>query len=261
LSSTAKSPLIIGHRGASALAPENTLAAFARALRDGAAGIELDVRLSRDGVPFVIHDAMLRGRLRKRFVSRMTAAQLQQIDAGSWFNRRHRDLARLEYTRQTIPKLDDVFALLNAQPNKRSIVYVELKCGRSRTKNEDLARETLKVINRNQMEERVIVISFNHNAVARVKELNPSIRTGALFGPRQAPLRLVDKIISTAIRHNADELCLHHQVITRKIAAAAHLNHLPIVIWTVDNPKWMSRARELSVHAVMTNDPTVMLAA
>ena len=61
-----KSPLIIGHRGASAVAPENTLASFARAFRDGADGIELDVRLARDGVPVVIHDATLsRTRLRK----------------------------------------------------------------------------------------------------------------------------------------------------------------------------------------------------
>lgn len=53
-------PLIIGHRGASELAPENTLAAFKRALTDGAAGVELDVRLASDGVPVVIHDANLR---------------------------------------------------------------------------------------------------------------------------------------------------------------------------------------------------------
>ncbi|MDQ3754751.1 MAG: glycerophosphodiester phosphodiesterase, partial [Acidobacteriota bacterium] len=53
-------PLIIGHRGASAVAPENTLGAFARALDDGADGIEFDVRLARDGVPIVIHDATLK---------------------------------------------------------------------------------------------------------------------------------------------------------------------------------------------------------
>jgi glycerophosphoryl diester phosphodiesterase len=69
-----KSPLIIGHRGASALAPENTLAAFARAFDDGADGIELDVRLARDGVPVVIHDPSLShtGRLKAR-VARLTS--------------------------------------------------------------------------------------------------------------------------------------------------------------------------------------------
>ena len=256
---TDKSPLIIGHRGASALAPENTLAAFARALRDGAAGIELDVRLSRDGVPVVIHDAALRSRLRKRFVSRMTGEKLRQIDVGSWFNRRHRHLARLEYTRQTIPTLDDVFALIDNQPNKRSIVYVELKCGRSRKLNNAIARETLGVIHQRQLEQRVVVISFNLPTIARVKEIDPAIRTGALFGPRQAALRSAEKIIAATLRCAANEILLHHQIATKKVATAAHLHNLPVVVWTVDNSKWMSRARELGVHALMTNDPTSML--
>ena len=256
---TDKSTLIIGHRGSSALAPENTLVAFARALRDGADGIELDVRLSRDGVPVVIHDATLRSRLRKRFVSRMTAEQLQQADVGSWFNRRHRRLARLEYIRQTIPTLDEVFVLTNKDPDKSSIVYVELKCGRSRKKNRDLARETLNVINRRQMEKRVVVISFNLRTVAHVKEIDPSIRTGALFGPRPAVLKRTDKIIAAAIRSGANEVLLHHQIATKKLTAAAHSHHLPVVIWTVDNRKWLLRARQLGLYALMTNNPPMML--
>ena len=258
---TDKSPLIIGHRGASALAPENTLAAFSRALRDGAAGLELDARLSRDGVPVVIHDATLRSRLRNRFVSRMTAEQLQQVDIGSWFNRRHRQLARLEYIRQTIPTLDDVFALLDKHPDKRSIVYVELKCGRSRKRNEDLARKTLDVINQRRCEERVVVISFNLRTVARVKEIDPAIRTGALFGPREAALKPADKIIAATIRCGASEVLLHHQIATKKVADEAHLHNLPVVVWTVDNPKWIARARQLGVRALMTNNPAMMLRA
>ena len=80
-------PLIIGHRGASALAPENTLAAFRRAINDGADGIEFDVRLAKDGVAVVIHDATLErttGSIRSR-VSQLTAAELNAIDVGSWF--------------------------------------------------------------------------------------------------------------------------------------------------------------------------------
>ncbi len=81
-------PLIIGHRGASALAPENTLAAFRRAIADGADGIEFDVRLARDGVAVVIHDATLeRTGLLKRRVANLTADELQAIDVGSWFRR------------------------------------------------------------------------------------------------------------------------------------------------------------------------------
>jgi glycerophosphoryl diester phosphodiesterase len=261
LIATDKSPLVIGHRGSSALAPENTLAAFARALRDGAAGIELDVRLSRDSVPVVIHDATLRSRLRKRLVSRMTAEQLQQTDVGSWFNQRHRRLARLEYLRQTITTLDEVFALIDKDPDKRFIVYAELKCGQSRKKNEDLVRQTLNVINRRQMQKRVVVISFNLRTVAHVKEMDPSIRTGALFGPRTAVLKRADKIIAAAIRSGANEVLLHHRIATKTLTAAAHRHQLPVVVWTVDNPKWIKRAGELGFHALMTNNPSMMLRA
>ena len=84
-------PLIIGHRGASALAPENTLAAFRQAVADGADGIEFDVRLARDGVAVVIHDATLErtGALKLK-VSNLTAAELQASDVGSWFGKRRR---------------------------------------------------------------------------------------------------------------------------------------------------------------------------
>src|SRR3954452_12059164 len=79
------SPLIIGHRGAAAVAPENTLVSFERALRDGADGIEFDVRLARDGVPVIIHDATLRRTgLRKGLVKNFPSTELSAMNAGRW---------------------------------------------------------------------------------------------------------------------------------------------------------------------------------
>ena len=256
-----KSPLVIGHRGAAAVAPENTLASFARAFRDGADGIELDVRLARDGVPVVIHDATLPDtRLRKRRVASIPSDKLQQIDVGSWFNRAYRQLARLEYTRQTIPTLADVFALLANQPNKELIVYVELKAGRSRKRNNELAEGVVDIIHRHQLQHRVVVISFNLRTVARIKELAPSIRTGALFGPRQRAMKSTRQIIAAAIASGADEILLHHRIATGKIIAAAHEHNLVPGVWTVDERKWIARAQSLQVNAIMTNDPAKMLA-
>jgi len=84
-----QNPLIIAHRGASALAPENTFAAFKKALADGADGLEFDVRLTKDGEVIVFHDATL-ARLsdRKNLVSSLTLEELRKIDVGSWFARR-----------------------------------------------------------------------------------------------------------------------------------------------------------------------------
>ncbi|MBV9957612.1 MAG: glycerophosphodiester phosphodiesterase, partial [Acidobacteria bacterium] len=81
--------LIIGHRGASAAAPENTLVAFERAMADGADGVEFDVQLARDGVPVVIHDATLRRTgLKEGLIAELSSNELARTDVGTWFNRR-----------------------------------------------------------------------------------------------------------------------------------------------------------------------------
>src|SRR5437016_11609398 len=114
-------PLIIGHRGASAVAPENTLAAFARAIQDGADGIEFDVRLSRDGVPVVVHDATLqRTGLVNRLVGELTLKELQQIGVGSWFGRTKSP--QMSYEREKIPSLAQVFELFT---QNRKLLYLE----------------------------------------------------------------------------------------------------------------------------------------
>jgi glycerophosphoryl diester phosphodiesterase len=256
-----ESPFIVGHRGASAVAPENTLAAFARALQDGADGIELDVRLSRDGVLFVIHDATIRHHgLPKRFVSRMSSDQLKQIDAGTSFNRRHRQLARSEYARETIPTLDEVFGLVT-QEKRQPIVYVELKCGRSRQRNAALADATLQAVRRHQMQDQVIIISFNLAAVASVKEIDDSIPTGALFGPRQTAMKTVKQVIAATTACGAEQILLHHRVATKKLILAARAAELVPVVWTVNDPKWVRRAQHLGIHALITNCPGEMTAA
>src|SRR6185436_15775814 len=112
-------PLILGHRGASAVAPENTLAAFTRAILDGAEGIEFDVRLSRDGVPMVIHDASLRRTaLIDRQVCDLTCEQLQMIDVGSWFSQKPSEARVLSpessYSEERLPTLNQVLELFNS---------------------------------------------------------------------------------------------------------------------------------------------------
>ncbi len=208
----------------------------------------------------VIHETTLpHTGLRKRRVASMPSDKLKQIDIGSWFNHRHRPLARLEYTRQTIPSLDDVLRLVANQSNKELIAYVELKAGRSRKKNDELAAAVIELVDRHHMQHRVIIISFNLRTVAKIKEMTSSIRTGALFGPRQRAMKSTRQIIAATVASGADEILLHHRVATRKIIAAAHEQRLAPVVWTVDNPRWIARAQSLQIRAIMTNHPAKML--
>jgi len=243
------------------MAPENTLAAFARALDDGADGIELDVRLARDGVPVVIHDPSLKHTgPRKARVARLTSERLGQIDVGSWFNRRHRPLARFQYMRQTVPTLDDVFKLIANSSRQNTVSYIEMKTVRIKKSNLSLAAAVVEVIQRHNFRDRVIVISFNLPTVAAVKELDPSIRTGALFGPRQRATKSIRRIISSALECEADEILLHHLIAKRRTLALALEANLNPVVWTVEDPAWVARAQENRIHALMTNNPAKLLA-
>lgn len=254
------SPLIIGHRGASALAPENTLAAFSRAFDDGADGVELDVRLARDGVPVVIHDAsLLRSNLRKSRVAGLTSEKLGQTDVGSSFNRRHRPLARVQYMKQTVPTLEEVFKLMANSSRQNTVCYVEMKAARKKKSNLSLAAAVVETIQRHSFHNRVIVISFNLPAIAAAKEIDPAIRTGALFGPRQRAIKSAHRIITETLECDAEEILLHYLIAKRRILGMALEANLNPVVWTVDDPTWIAHAHESRVHALMTNNPAKML--
>jgi glycerophosphoryl diester phosphodiesterase len=255
-------PLIIGHRGASALAPENTLASFARAIDDGANGVELDVRLARDGVPVVIHDESLRRTaLREGLVAKTTSSELRKTDAGSWFNHAHPRLARTEYSQEFVPTLDQVLAFFKNHPAKPEVVYVEMKTNHAEKTYLDLSRSVVQLIRNHGLKSRVVVVSFNLGAVAQIKTIDPSIRTGALFEPRRNTVKAIRKhpMITAALDCGADEILLHRLIAHRRIVELSLENHLRPVVWTVDDPKWARRAESLGIGAVITNNPAAMV--
>lgn len=258
---TQRSPLIIGHRGASALAPENTLAAFRRALADGAAGVELDVRLARDGVPVVIHDATLRRTgLQEGVVAEMTSAELSRTDVGSWFNHNHPLLARAEYLRQSIPTLAQVFDLFK---KNAGVIYVEMKTDKAEDTYAELASSVAQLVDSRRLSSRVVVVSFNLKAIARIKVINPAIATGALFEPRRNPVRIIRKhpMITAALECGADQILLHRLIASQRLVFLAQESDLRPVVWTVEEPKWMRRRTSFGIHAVITNNPALMSAA
>jgi len=250
-------PLILGHRGASALAPENTLAAFSRAISDGANGIEFDVRLSRDGVAVVIHDASLkRTGLVDRAVVELTAAELCEIDVGSWFAERTTN-PRESFRGEKLPTLAHVFELFSTTSG---LLYVEMKCRPE--EGEALAAEVVRLTRESDMVERVVVESFDHSAIAAIKRSDSAIRTAALFEPQLTHpiwtirrLRMVDAALAVA----ADEVALHHTLAAERVVEKARQAGLEVVIWTVEDPSWIRRARALDIKALISNDPGLMV--
>jgi glycerophosphoryl diester phosphodiesterase len=248
-------PLILGHRGASALTPENTLAAFARAIGDGADGIEFDVRLSRDQVPVVIHDETLRRTARiDRLVSALTAAELQEVDVGSWFDRAQQPTS---FAGEKLPTLAQVFDLFTANQGR---LYVEMKCDAD--EGPALASAVRRLTRETQMADRVVVESFDLKAIAEIKRLDAGIRTAALFEPKLSrPISILRKLrmVDAACGVGADEIALHHTLAGARVIEKAKRENLEIVLWTVDDPKWIRRARSLGVKALIANNPGVMV--
>lgn len=249
-------PLILGHRGSSAIAPENTLVAFSQALRDGADGIEFDVRLSRDGVPVVIHDATLKrtGRVDQP-VSALTAAELQEIDVGSWFTARRQTTGN--FAGEKLPTLTQVFELFAANSG---VLYIEMKCDAGQ--GAALAAAVVQLCRESQMTSRTVVESFDLSSIAEVKRLEPGIRTAALFEPKLSrPISIVRrlKMVEAALNVGAEEIALHHTLAGPRLIEKAKHRDLAVLVWTVDEPVWISCARSWGIKALIANDPAMMV--
>lgn len=244
--------LIIGHRGASAVAPENTMAAFREALAVGADGIEFDVRLTRDGVPVVIHDSTLRrtGRLPYR-VADVTWAEISRVDVGSWFNG--------SFANESVPSLAKLFTLFQSN---NSTLYLEMKCD-SPSEQRPLAEACVKEIEEHSLKERVIVECFQLPALKILKEIDPDIKTVALFEPTFTnPSVLSDqRLINQATEVGAAALALHHRLARESLVQKAKAAGLHVAVWTVDDPAWLERAHAIGIDALITNDPEAMIRA
>ena len=256
---SAHHPLIIGHRGASALAPENTLAAFERALDDGADGLEFDVRLARDRVPVIIHDATLRRTGgRDIAVALLSSDELAETDVGTWFNLQNPERERGEYVRCGVPTLA---RLLQTVEERAGLLYVELKCEAGEP-YAPLVAEVLEVVREHSFTSRVVIESFLLDAVREVKRLAPEVRTAALFERSLSrPLPSPRRMLAQALECDADEIALQHTLARRRTVEAARAAGFDALVWTVDDPAWAKRAVELGLCALITNHPARMRAA
>lgn len=251
------SPLIIGHRGSSALAPENTLAAFQKAIEDGADGLELDVRLAKDGVPVVFHDATLRRIAGKRIrVINVNSEELQTLDVGSWFNLKYPTKFNSKFSKERIPTLEKFLDFLG---DYKGLVYLELKSKESEILQ--LVKAVTEIVKKSKLFANITIKSFALEAVALTNKLLPEVHTAALFAPKI--MTLLDKqsyLIAKARECKADELSLHFSLATHKLVEIAANQGLSTIIWTADHPVWVKRASEIGLKAIITNNPARLLA-
>jgi glycerophosphoryl diester phosphodiesterase len=221
-------PLLIAHRGASADAPENTLAAFSLAADQGARAIEFDVQLSADGVPVIIHDSRLERTTNGRgLVGTHTAAALQALDAGDG---------------QPVPTLDQLFETIG----RRLLYNLEIKNWQWRDRGAETAIAAC--IQAHGLAEYVLVSSFNPWALRRARRLLPGQVPLALLyvgGPLQFGRYL--------FQGEADHP--HYPLVDESYMTWAARHKRRVHVWTVDDPAEAQRLVHLGVHGIISNKP------
>ena len=238
-------PLNIAHRGASGEAPENTLAAFDLALRQGAAGIELDVHLSSDGIPMVIHDPRLsRTTSGSGWVSEHRAHALRKLDAGSWFNRRFPEKARQRYAGAKIPLLSEVLAWVRQH---KVLAFVEIKAGRK--PYPDIEAKVLEEIERAGVRRLTTIVSFDLPSLRRVRQLNARISLGLDVSRSLLAIRRVRSLLA------GSAVLPHWAIASRGFVRRAHKHSILVFCWTVDSPARMERRIADGVDGIITNYP------
>ena len=245
-------PRVFAHRGGSGLAPENTIAAFDSAVALGADGLELDVRLSRDGVVVVHHDASLDRTTNARGgVETLTADELARVDAGYHFRRD----AVHPYRGQGIgvPTLADVLARF-----RDARVIVELKLNAA-----ELAFAALDVVRRADAVDRVCFGSFGRRVLRAARAAEPALATSA--AREDVRWALYRSWCGWPHRRPAyagfqvPEWSGRTRVVSQRFVDAAHRAGLGVQVWTVDAEDAARRLLALGVDALITDRPDVIV--
>lgn len=236
-------PLIIAHRGASAHAPENTLAAFERAVELGADAVELDVMLSRDGQIVVIHDDTVdrttdgHGR-----VADLSYEALRQLDAGGKFG--------AQFAGERIPLLSQVFEAVG----RRVLINIELKG--VQIFGSGLEQAVIELVRRHDLMERVILSSFNPITLIKVKAGEPRLACGLLYSPDE-PFFLSHAWLAPLIpglnaRHP------RYDLVTPEMVKTSHARRQCVNVWTVNEAASARQLAATGVDGLIGNDPKLL---
>ncbi len=235
---------VVAHRGWSARAPENTLAAIAAAVGAGAGGCEFDVYRSRDGVVVLMHDQTVdrttdgTGR-----VSDLTLARLKTLDAGSWKN--------VRYTGEAIPTLEEALNLLKGTG---CTAVVEIKM-------EGISRKVVDAIRAAGMVEEALVIAFSRTVVKEVRILEPNLPCGWLSGEKLTGTveESVDWIAREARKCEISLVNLSYKMLSPGIVAGLHHRGFTVWTWTVNDPVVMEALLRWGVDGITTDMIDVLL--
>ncbi|ROL56144.1 hypothetical protein D9V84_09480 [Bacteroidetes/Chlorobi group bacterium Naka2016] len=232
---------VVAHRGASAVAPENTLASFEEAISVGAHFIEMDIQATADGVPIVFHDKGLsRTTDGKGIASKLTFGELKKFDSGKWFGN--------EFAGERIPSLEEVLQFVNGR------IFLNLELKNLGNNSQQNIAKILELIEKYNYCDKVIISSFYHEQLKVVKRLNSKIPIAPIRFPRdeRLPSQLKQELDCQGFVCSIDEL-------DQKIAEDARSNNIFIGVYSVDTEEQLDFVLSHNVKAIVTNLPGKIL--
>jgi glycerophosphoryl diester phosphodiesterase len=232
---------VIAHRGFSARAPENTLVAVSSAIRIGADMVEVDVTLTSDGRLVCIHDETLdRTTNGTGIVQDHSLAELQRLDAGSWFSR--------EFYNARIPTLEEVLDLING----RILLNIEIKPEAVTDADGGISALVVQAVIERKMADQVVVSSFEPRALRQVAAIDYTIVTATLYDEdlqaEASPLDIVAAARSQGFN-------VSRKQVDGDLVHLCHSNGIPVAVYTVNKTRHMRHMIDLGVHAVFTDHP------
>jgi glycerophosphoryl diester phosphodiesterase len=220
--------LRVGHRGARAYAPENTLTSFKKAIELGVNAIELDVCRTKDGKIVVIHDANVKRTTNgEGLVADLTLAEIKGFSAEG----------------QKIPTLEEALDFLT----KKVKVIIELK-------EAGFEDAVLSAVKARGMEKQVVISSFLEEAIGRVRELDADIQTGLIYAKHKNPLK-------AALELKANYLVALYRFVHTANVEKAHQNGLKVIVWTINTTEEVAQYAKKGVDGIASDKPDILAAA
>lgn len=221
--------LVIGHKGASKVKPENTLIAFQKAIELQANYIEFDIQASKDGKIVVFHDYdILRITGLEGNVDEMTLEELKELNVGEG---------------EKIPTLEEVIELTN----KKIGLQIEIKC-------EYIGEKVVEMLRNADLIESSIVSSFIHNELLRIQKLEPKLKLGALISERVSDPKDLKKATKRVIKKKFYAVHPYFAGVDQKLVNYAHVNGLKVNVWTVNERNDIERLIAFGVDGIITDD-------
>jgi len=237
-------PIIFAHRGASAHAPENTLAAFELALRQGADAVELDAKLTADGQIIVIHDQTVdrttdgTGRVKE-----LTLAELRKLDAGSHFD--------IAFRGEPVPTLEEVLKAIG------QLTFVNIELTNYASPLDQLPEKTTALVKRLKLSRRVMFSSFSPIALRRAHRLLPEVPIGFLATPGFSGWLVRSWLGRLVMPYQS--LNPEHRDVSPKMIDQFHRLDRDVLTYTVNDHDEIERLFQIGVDGIFTDDPPLAL--